>query len=79
MKLFPNPTAGKFQIQLPNSDLNRYRATIYNMYGQLVSSKNIDSQQNVLDLSHEKKGVYSVVITDGYNNQPGTTLRVVVE
>jgi hypothetical protein len=60
LTLYPNPTTGIITL---SSDIPLEQVTlkIYNVFGQLVLEKNnLKSNQQVLDLSGLKKGIYFI-------------------
>ena len=63
IKIYPNPTDGKFEITMPNY-IKDLKLEVYNIYGQLISSK-IQSENNGtvrLDISGNTKGIYFVKV-----------------
>ncbi len=56
--LFPNPSNGNIQIQIP-TDLMNYEVNIYNQLGQLILSK---KNTPTFDLSEKDGGIYVVEI-----------------
>ena len=55
--IFPNPTQGLFTIR---TDANKIKVEIYSSLGKLVTSENIISGLQQIDLSKQKKGIYFV-------------------
>ena len=71
----PNPSTGKFIIDLNNKNLNNIK--IYNSLGQVVFSKNnINTNSCKVDLSENKKGVYVIEI---YNDNKNIKTKVIIK
>ena len=70
--IYPNPTNGKFKIELGSSQLknNKNEIIIYNVLGEKVfQSSSINGQTlNEIDLSASPKGIYFVQIYNGVKN-----------
>ncbi len=60
MTLFPNPTQGQFTLAVKNIELQNAQIFIFNLLGQIVSRKTINSQSVILDLSSQPRGMYFV-------------------
>ena len=77
MVIYPNPTAGVFNIQLFECDSPDIDIRVYDMYGKLVNvvkTMCTSSLQTVqIDLSCHPSGVYFV------REQSGAVAKVVVE
>ena len=60
MKIYPNPTNGELNIT------GGYGKTVkvFNAIGQLMFSQQLNSDQELLDLSFIKSGIYMVQLTD---------------
>lgn len=68
-KVFPNPSNGNFNVRY-NASSKSYKLEVYNISGQLVDSKIVDSAQKEdksFNFSHLTKGVYVLRIIDGEN------------
>lgn len=68
LKIFPNPTTGNVNIQIPSS-ANSTEATIINNSGQVVRKINLQNQLTNLDLSDLSKGVYFVKLAGKEANE----------
>ncbi|MBK9637558.1 MAG: T9SS type A sorting domain-containing protein [Bacteroidetes bacterium] len=65
----PNPTNGKFQIEISGIDLvNPSNLEIYNMQGELIFKTSISSLKSYLDLGSPAKGIYLVKISNKQND-----------
>ena len=68
IKLYPNPSKGKFQIDITGLSSNTIDMCVLNMAGQLIYCKklnNVNSQKysQQLDFSNYPKGVYFIRLT----------------
>ena len=62
IKAYPNPTNSLVTFELPAS--GSFNLELYNMLGQLNLNQTLDSEHNVIDISHFVQGVYLVRLTD---------------
>ncbi len=81
VRLFPNPNAGKFNIELGSELLaNGADLVIRNLTGQIVYTHTIESQNSnfieSIDISKNATGVYFMIITV---NSQTHTLQIVME
>ncbi|MGJ8661217.1 MAG: T9SS type A sorting domain-containing protein, partial [Bacteroidota bacterium] len=78
INLFPNPTTGKFQIEVSNSDLSAIDFIIYNSVGQQiqVGYNELNSNTVEFDLSSKDAGIYILKVREGDKSM---TLRLVKE
>ncbi|NOU47082.1 MAG: T9SS type A sorting domain-containing protein [Bacteroidales bacterium] len=66
INLFPNPTTGKFTIDIKNIDGQAANEIeIYNAFGEKVYTASNIKQQNEIDLSDLSKGVYFIKMYNG--------------
>ncbi len=63
LKLYPNPSQGVFQIDLPSSNKEVYIFQLYDLNGRLVYSETITKSKQ-FDLSELPNGMYLVRIQD---------------
>jgi len=81
LTLYPNPTTGKFYLNVSGIKSNRVTLSIYNSAGYLVSRKNINVNGGEIreepDLSRETSGFYLIRIHDAKGSS--ITRRVIVE
>ncbi len=64
---FPNPVSSQFTIQIPNKDdVNSLVLHVYNVSGQLISSKNSSNSIISIDLNKLSSGIYiyKIIIDD---------------
>jgi len=59
LEIYPNPTVGRFTIQLPGGQ-NNYLVDVYNMLGQKIEQLTLTNIQNTINLSNTPAGVYFV-------------------
>jgi hypothetical protein len=71
--IFPNPTEGEFRIQ--NSKFKMERIDVFNIFGEKVYSKNINSQSSTINCQLSK-GVYFVRLNAG---EKVLTEKIVIE
>lgn len=68
IKMFPNPTNGRFAIQFQDAQqkTENRKVEIYNMLGERVYLTNLTQQTtNEIDLSKSPKGIYMVQVYEG--------------
>jgi len=67
IELYPNPTTGKFQLQLVNSDLSGTEILVFNSLGQqlTIDYNKLNSNTIEIDLSSKEAGIYFVRIGEG--------------
>ena len=78
--VFPNPNNGRFNIQIQTSQSEDININISNLLGQIVYSEKVsitNSLNKWLDLSHLKKGIYSVRLKN--NNKNFITKKVTIQ
>jgi hypothetical protein len=62
VKLYPNPTAGKFTVHIPNGFNEFELISIYNMQGQKMEDKIISGEYTDIDIKQYSTGVYFLKI-----------------
>ncbi len=65
LSVYPNPSAGLFTIDLSNFKFTEANINIYDLQGRLISSENINSENELIhtiDLSTLENGVYIMTI-----------------
>jgi hypothetical protein len=68
VKVYPNPSNdGVFNITL--GTVSNAVVRVYNVLGETLLTKNINSKTTTLDLSYLKTGCYFVSIANGKENQ----------
>lgn len=70
VQIYPNPSSGIFNIQLPSALKNSSLLTIYNTKGQIVHEKTVDANGDrhfQISLENMQKGVYFVQISNQSN------------
>jgi hypothetical protein len=65
LRVYPNPTNNYVTIALetPNTDFN---LKIYNILGELIQEKELREANNLIDLSNQLNGIYSLVVLKNY-------------
>lgn len=66
INIYPNPAEKLINITVSEND--SYLASIYNMEGKLILSKNISSNENIINIEALNKGLYHIVLNDLSNN-----------
>ncbi len=68
IQVYPNPSKENFVFELKNVQLYApYVLTIFNVFGQKIEEKTIDSNRYLLDFSRHPSGVYMVIFQVGEN------------
>ena len=66
VRIFPNPTAGKFTIDLSGEKSGAVKILIYNLTGQLVRTTGaVDDGIIELDMTENPSGIYLIIIQSG--------------
>lgn len=63
-KLFPNPSDGRFQIQVEKMPIDGVSIEVKNIKGQILQKKRIHENLTQWSLSHHKNGIYFISVTD---------------
>jgi serine protease AprX len=63
LKVYPNPVIDILNLDIPSS-FGNVSVKIYNTTGQLYSTSNLSSDNNQIDLSPLKPGLYFVTVLD---------------
>lgn len=65
--VFPNPSTGKFELQINSALENTFCVSAYNMVGELVFSQfyPADTQNILVDFSNKANGVYYINLING--------------
>jgi hypothetical protein len=58
VRVFPNPTAGEFTLQLPENGA----VVIFDLTGKVVMKKQVTTTQ-IIDVSHLAKGLYNLQVS----------------
>lgn len=70
VKVFPNPSNGKFKFEISNQQLTAEKIDleIYNTLGEKIISKSLSNKTTVLDLSSYPAGIYFYKVIE-HNNK----------
>lgn len=61
LKIYPNPTAGAFNVEIPDfSHRNKYSLEIHNLQGTLVKKQKIDSPITSVNMDQQPSGAYFI-------------------
>ncbi|MDX1905266.1 MAG: S8 family serine peptidase [Thermonemataceae bacterium] len=72
--VYPNPTKGKFTVDLSKINTRANFISMYNSIGMLVYSKNVEDKMPNFDLTNLPKGVYFLYI----DTEKGTAVKKIV-
>lgn len=76
IKVFPNPTQGKFTIQLNTSSTKNANLSIFNSVGGIIYQESLNSSELNLDLSDQPNGVYFIsIITNNVTYNEKITIQ----
>jgi uncharacterized repeat protein (TIGR01451 family) len=82
VETYPNPTTGKFTLNITNNQGSAIDIQIYDSVGKLITEQKVEASEDIdckvaIDLTNYKQGVYYVQIS----NQQGlkTTHKIVVQ
>lgn len=64
LKLYPNPSNGKFVLEVYSDELPQYELKILNLFGSVLYSGNINENISNLDFSHFANGMYYIMLTN---------------
>ncbi|MCF8378756.1 MAG: T9SS type A sorting domain-containing protein [Bacteroidales bacterium] len=67
--IYPNPSTGKFSIELKTIDQYPYTIEIFNSLGQLVTTRKSEIQEKSVVINQFDSGVYIVKITQNRKSQ----------
>src|SRR5690606_16766390 len=70
VKIYPNPSNGIFNVSLGDASEMSYE--VYNILGQTVKSGKLTADNNTVNLTDSKEGVYILKLTDTANNTSAT-------
>ena len=65
--IYPNPTNGFLNIELNNFEELAF-IEVYNVMGKQVLSKTVSSNELLIDITNQPKGIYFVKVTSGENS-----------
>lgn len=67
VKIFPNPTAGNFEINLNQTDFNEVTVSVYDVHAKLILEENHkQSEENIkFNLENQPAGLYLVKVNAG--------------
>lgn len=66
-KTYPNPTKGKFVIELKENITNKSTLEIVNAIGQVIFKNNIEGMKIEINIENEPTGIYIIRITSDNN------------
>lgn len=76
LKIYPNPTTGIVNIDLGNANLdNKSVVKLYDVQGRIISTKEMNSSVDNINISNLSDGVYMITIENGTSK---TTKKIVL-
>lgn len=66
-RVYPNPTTGVVRVASGNDVAEPVVCTVYDLYGKMLLSNQLDASQSTLDLSALAKGMYIVRVSQNGN------------
>jgi subtilisin-like proprotein convertase family protein len=76
LKIYPNPTTGIVNIDLGNANLdNKSIVKLYDIQGRIISTKEMNSSVDNINISNLSDGVYLITIENGSSK---TTKKIVL-
>jgi hypothetical protein len=75
-KIFPNPSAGKFYISLPENAKNG-KYEIFNMQGLLLKTCRLENESSINNMDSNKKGIYFIKVST--SNYPVYVERLILQ
>jgi archaellum component FlaF (FlaF/FlaG flagellin family) len=61
LNVYPNPSQGVFQVNIPNSGAEPVQLEVFDMLGNLIVSETISNSQNgIVDLRSRANGSYFI-------------------
>lgn len=68
LKVYPNPSSGKFTLQYQNSNVKNAKLKVFNSVGGIILSKSLNADHVSIDLSKQSDGIYFVsIISDTFS------------
>ncbi|TAE15542.1 MAG: T9SS C-terminal target domain-containing protein [Bacteroidetes bacterium] len=82
VETYPNPTTGKFTLNIINNQGSEVTVQFYNSLGQLLTEQRVEASEDIdckvsIDFTHYKQGVYYAKIVNQYGLQ--TTQKIVIQ
>lgn len=74
VNVYPNPSTGMVSVMMPTNTKN-FEVIVYNVVGEQITNKNVNSNFDKVDLSNQPNGVYFVKVT---SNGEVTTKKVLL-
>ena len=65
ISIYPNPTNGKFTIEIKNAEIKNLKLEITNLLGEIILQSTITNRQSTIDLTNQPAGIYFVRIIGG--------------
>ncbi|MBS1937917.1 MAG: T9SS type A sorting domain-containing protein, partial [Bacteroidetes bacterium] len=65
LRVFPNPSNGSFQVELPNGMAGRTDLQVMDVTGRVVYLQAIAARTATMDLGHLPNGLYTLVARNG--------------
>ena len=79
LKICPNPLANQSKIYFTFIPIEKYKLKIYDIIGNIVYERTIDSNNNIIYRNDFKKGIYLLYVLKLNNNNQYFTTKLIVE
>lgn len=74
VNIFPNPSTGVVSVLMPTNTKN-FEVIVYNVVGEQITNKNVNSNFDKIDLTNQPNGVYFIKVT---SNGEVTTKKILL-
>ncbi|MEO9533518.1 MAG: T9SS type A sorting domain-containing protein [Crocinitomicaceae bacterium] len=76
LNVYPNPATTDFTVSLSDFDSERiYKIMVYGVDGKMIISEQLNSAQNLFDLSQFESGMYFIKVSDGYQTSTSKIIK----
>jgi len=75
LTVYPNPSQGIFNIDVPFSNQHTVTIKIYNVQGQIIKEQELSNSINTFDISSEKNGIYFYILRSGNKSYTGKLIK----
>ena len=75
LTVYPNPSQGIFNIDVPFNNQHTATIKIYNIQGQIIKEQELNNSINTFDISSEKNGIYFYILRSGNRSYTGKLIK----